>query len=244
MALFNEKCLDRFLEIHGGPVDWKTVALSLVVPQISIDQYVKCCLDNSLLLQLFVYSLQELENSSQIESKLIIGEQVASWLCSFKPENLDFGKEGKLSPLLYVFSVLLRIETDQNSVLSHSRLKSMVPNVANSLIKLSEDLISGGLWSTLGFGPKSKYFVNFRFFCRIIGVFMASRVLSAQERTKLVESVESLHSNPEYEALLLYLDPVMDDYLAANVDLSALPDLIKHETMALFGSYYVGSLEI
>lgn len=244
MALFNEKCLDRFLEIQCGPVNWNSVVQILVVPQMSIEQYVKCCLDNSLLLQLFVYSLQELDNSSLVEIKLLIGEQIASWLNSFKPENLDFGKEGKVAPLLYLFAVLLRIEMDQNSVQSHCRLQSMVPNIANSLIKLSEDRVSGGLWSTLGFGPKSKYSVNFRFFCRIIGVFMASRVLSSQERTKLVESVESLHSNPEYEELLLYLDPVMDDYLAANVDLGALPDLIKHETMALFECYFVGSLEI
>ena len=73
---------------------------------------------------------------------------------------------------------------------------------------------------------------------------MASRVLPSQERTKLVESVESLHSNPEYESLLLYLDPVMEDYLGADVDLIALPDLIKHETMALFDCYFVASFDI
>jgi hypothetical protein len=244
MSLFNEKCIDRLLEIEEGPVDWEIAAKALIVPQLSIETYVKCCLDNSLLLQLFVYSLQELKKSTASESKLLIGEQVAAWLTSFKPENLESGIEGKLAPLLYLFSYLLSVEMGENSVVSHSRLKSLVPTIANSLIKLSEDRISGGLWSTLGFGPKSKYSLNFRFFCRIIGAFMASRVLPTQEQTKLIDSVESMHSNPEYEPLLLYLDPVMDDYLLAEVDLRALPDLIRHETMALFEIYFVGSLEI
>ena len=242
MSLFNEKCIDRHLEIEKGPIDWETLASTLTVPQLSIGTYVKFCLDNAALLQLFVYSLAELKMCSTTESKLLIGEQVAAWLNSFNPENLPKDKEGKVAPLLYLFSYLLSMEMKETSLTTQSRLKSMVPSIANCLIKLSEDRVSGGLWSTLGFGPISKISLNFRFFCRIIGAFMASRVLPSQERRKLLDSVESLHSLKEYEPLLLYLDPVMDDYLLAQVDLDALPDLIRHETMALFEVYFVGEL--
>ena len=244
MSLFNEKCIDRFLQLQDGLIDWNILIDLLVVPQLSIEQYVKCCLDNGLLLQLFIYSLQELKNSTHLEGKMFIGEQVASWLIAFKPENLNYGQEGKIAPLLYIFAYLLSLEMKQKSVSNYSRLQSLVPNIANFLISLGEDRASGGLWSTLGFGPKSKYSVEFRFFCRIVGAFMASRVLTSQERNKLVESVESLYSNPDYEGLLLYLDPIMDDYLLADVNLTVLPDLIKHETMALFEGYFVGNFEI
>ena len=203
---------------------------------MDLDSFLKICIENALLLTLYTFARQQLQDSCKdYESKMKLGVQIAHWILEFKSECLEFEKEGKLSCLLYLFSECLSIEIQSNLSFSQiPKCSSFVESIAQLLLKLSQDRVTGGLWATLGFGPKSKFSLEFRFFCKGIGTFMASRCLplDSPERKEWIESVEGLHSNSEYDRLLLYLDPLMDDYLCnPTKDLSHLSSLVQEQCL-------------
>jgi hypothetical protein len=241
MAEYIEKTIERQIVVSHENA-FKSISAHLIVPEMFTERFVKACLENAYLLTLYATAFQKLQVCKSLESRILIGEQISYWISNFKVDRMETGKEGKLACLLYQFGELLSMELKNLPILNHSKLQSHVPSLANYLLKWSEDRISGGLWATLGFGPKAKSSIDFRFFARGVGTFMASRCLpiDSPERKKLIASVELLHSNSDYESLLLYLDPLMDEFLLdESKGIESLPHLIIHQTKALFPEYLV-----
>jgi hypothetical protein len=191
---------------------------SLSVPELNAETFVKHCLSHGLILTLYSYALQSLRDATSPDLKIALGEQIGQWLCRLKLDACEDQKEGKLILLLCLFSNLLSLEL---SLLTdslpdhHSRLRSLLPGIAQRLVEWGEDRSNQGLWAALGFGPKSRLSPHIRFFCRAVAAFISSRLIDIGEtnaeesRARYVASVEGMLTNREYEECWGSVDEVV-----------------------------------
>lgn len=248
MAFFMEKAIERHVSLCSGPPDWTFLSHSVIFPHMHIERLTKLSLQQSYCHVLHIYALQSLGATPNHDAELLIGEHIAGWLMGLNADGLEFEREGKVALLLAQFAHFLSLEmTHSGDLFGQSRLASLTPSLANLLLKWGEDRVSGGLWATLGFGPKSRFSLEFRFFCRGVGTYIASRCLptDSPDRTALIGSLEALHSATEYERLVLYLDPLMDEFLLDDTKtLRDLSSVIAHQCRALFPQYVDSSFEV
>ncbi|KAJ3404367.1 Ectopic P granules protein 5 [Chytridiales sp. JEL 0842] len=202
MALLVEKCMDCSWN-HFGLLDpnchWLSMIESLSIPELESELFVKHCLNHSLIMVLYTYALQKLQEcQDNYDMRVVIGEGIGIWLAGLKIDTVverdaksktstsghvratsrGRSKEAKMLLLLSLFSDLLFEELSSLPVPEHhSRLRGHLSAVADSLLKWSEDTASQGLWATLGFGPRSQLSPEFRFFCRSLGTFIVIRLM-------------------------------------------------------------------
>lgn len=189
MAFVIELCIERYLALLGRAkvsLDaWTPIVNVLATPELNEDGFIRHSLQNALVLTIYAHFLQKLsECGNRIELRIILGEQLASWIVQINIEALYPigqlpGKEKKMILLLSLFAALLAEEFGQLKLPQHhSRLRSHLPQIGESLIKWSEDRGTQGLWATIGLGPKSRLSPNFRLFCKILGSYVIIRLLS------------------------------------------------------------------
>ena len=70
-----------------------------------------------------------------------------------------------------------------------------------TLLKLGEDRESEGLFGAVGFGSRSPFAVQFRFYCRAIGTFLATVTREVPGFEKMPEALNAQLRNKEYQAV-------------------------------------------
>jgi len=223
MALIIELCLERHFSINSNTTNsWDSVVRVLASPELEEEAFVRHCLQNALIMTLYTHFLQKLYGcGGKHDLRVMMGEQLAVWISAVNVEAIypagdSPGKERKMILLLSEYARLLAEEMHQlNLPQHHSRLRSLLPKIADSLMKWSEDRGTEGLWATIGLGPKSRLSTGFRLFSKIIGSFIAIRLLSndaddigwdtmdkeTDESSKMISNIRAMISTREYEKL-------------------------------------------
>ncbi|KAJ3073389.1 hypothetical protein HDU98_001680 [Podochytrium sp. JEL0797] len=209
MANLVEKAIDR--HISNASSSFTDVIPALQVPTLDTDGFLSNCIHHGFTFTLYVYALQQL----QIPTPATIGEQIGLWLIKLNPETIHkqsspaSSRDGdKLIPLLDLYLRLLSREIDgcERSGIPkhHSKLYSMLPALAEAVLKWSEPA-NGGLWTTmLGLTPKVQFDPAFRVFCKSLSALMVMRVrfgdgsAVGEERDGFVEQVRGLRGVREY----------------------------------------------
>ncbi|KAJ3120316.1 Ectopic P granules protein 5 [Nowakowskiella sp. JEL0407] len=262
---------EDFVELDPRQELWTQAIKSIMVPELHGDEFTKFCIDNALIFTLYTHALQKMKEgddlysekytdhgvsnkSGNFELKVMIAEQIATWICGIKldvvasstsPETSDsrrgFGEE-KILLLLGLFAEILRLEMQQyEQTPLRSRLRSYLGEIANVLLKWGEDRVSQGIWSTLGFGPKSPFRPTFRFASRSIGVFIVLRLLgqtsadaeTEAERMKVIGTVEKSITAKDYEMvggdkMRQVLEVIKNLDMSGVSNLSAIVELVRH----------------
>ncbi|KAJ1533019.1 Ectopic P granules protein 5 [Nowakowskiella sp. JEL0078] len=235
-----------------------SILKALQVPELQEEEFTKFCIDNAFLFTLYAHAQQKIrqadhetfhfedEKSPQkssvgnFELRIMIAEQIATWICSVKLEaagdvvplskEISTESEAKILLLLTQFSDILRLEMlKYASTPLRSRLRTYLPNIADVLIKWGEDRATLGIWSTLGFGPKSRFSAKLRFSLRAVGVFIVVRLLDNcddGEKLRVLGTVEKCLVTKEYE--IVGEDQMRNVYdELKNVDQKFLVDLVS-----------------
>ncbi|KAJ3394088.1 hypothetical protein HDU84_000116 [Entophlyctis sp. JEL0112] len=222
MAILCEKCIERFvsLKMENEIAGWcLQVAAVLVVPELESREFIAVCLQHGLGFVLYVHGVQRVTASAassatattSAESVATIGSDVADWICRLNKNVIGESSENKLLLLVDLFAQLVERNIRTMKVPAHqSRLHSMLPNVAEALLKWCEPA-NLGLWTTLGLtAPTSKLSASFRLFSKCVATFIAMRLfeesnggpggsgLDDERKESFVAQVRSLVSQREY----------------------------------------------
>ncbi|KAI8901973.1 hypothetical protein BC833DRAFT_575226 [Globomyces pollinis-pini] len=244
MAIVCESSITRYLKLTSSTDIWGNIQEILHIPELEEATFIRHCLTHCLIYTLYVYSLQRLHSATgNSELKIMIGEQLGVWIESLKLESLKNGDDSKVVLLFLQFSDLLQFEYQSVVVERHSRLRAHLFPISDTLFKWSEakgPMLS--LWSALGFGTTSVLSKEFRFFCRTVGTFMATRLLTedqTSEHTKLIEGIEQLYLLPEYsefKPLVSRCRLILKDKSKTS---KHLKDLVNIQMAALFPNLMV-----
>jgi hypothetical protein len=221
MALLVEKCMDRsweLLYLVDPSRHWNDMISALTVPEIEAETFTRHCLNHSLISVLYTHALQKLDECrGNSDMRIVIGEGIGIWITGLKIDtiadksdavdgSIKVGAEGKAVLLLSLFADLLHEELSSLPVPEHhSRLRAHLPAIADILLKWGEDRASGGLWATLGFGPRSRLTPEFRLFARTVGTFIALRLITygskreEENKARLIGTVSSVLQNRDFE---------------------------------------------
>ncbi|KAJ3250105.1 hypothetical protein HDU77_007085 [Chytriomyces hyalinus] len=171
---------------------WEPIVAVLVLPEFGQEAFMSNCLQHAHVLTLYAVAVQSfLKSKTTNASCTPIGEQVATWISTLNMDalvssNTNKLKDEKLLFLLDIFSQLLSVADAQEhysaSVLHQkSRLYSILPNVAEHVLRFGEPS-NQGLWTTLGFGSsRSQLSAPMRVFCKGWATFVAMRLYYEQE---------------------------------------------------------------
>ncbi|KAI9209867.1 uncharacterized protein BJ171DRAFT_485419 [Polychytrium aggregatum] len=249
LSLFVESSIERHLSLYGSSHEWDTIMAALVVPEIDEDLFVRYCLSHALVLTLYAYALQKLKQcGDNIDLKIIIGEQIGNWIAAIKMEAVDDpAADGKMLLVVQLFVDILTLELSSMTVPeNHSRLRSQLVSVADVMLGWSEDRASQGLWATLGFGPKSRLSIEFRFFSKALSTFIATRLFRhddgdsvetfSEPQLRMIETFDALSKNREYERVHGWIKPTTDFLLDPQNRLGTLSAFVTRMS-GLFPSY-------
>ncbi|KAJ3043137.1 Ectopic P granules protein 5 [Rhizophlyctis rosea] len=249
MALLVEMCLERHLELTRDPQGWKYVMRHLAVPELEAETFIRHCLGHALVLTLYAHILQKLEEcEGSPDLRVMIGEQLGNWIVRTKMEAAEEGTEGKMVLLFAQFADLLATELASLPLPErHSRLRSLLPEIADVLLKWAEDRANQGLWATLGFGPRSRLSVRFRMFARAVGTFVATRLLGTgqeDQKARLIATVTALQSNSEYQRVAGHVDAIVKFLEDEGNRLGALPQLVEMLGQMLFPEFHMMGMAV
>ncbi|ORY48609.1 hypothetical protein BCR33DRAFT_40087 [Rhizoclosmatium globosum] len=223
MAILTEKAIARYI---GSSTSWTAVTAVLQVPQLDSEGFTSNCLHHGLTFTLYTIALQQLHKISsskdlqqQRSQRTTLGEQISLWILKLNHSSLPLhDPQEKLLPLLDLFAQLLSQELQSLHDLPrhHSRLYSLVPSLAEVILKWSEPA-NAGLWTSLGLTPKIQFPPAFRVFCKGYATFLAMNLTGALEndedgvqREQFLGRVSVLKTSREYEEVGGYIDVCLD----------------------------------
>ncbi|KAI9344280.1 hypothetical protein BDR26DRAFT_857531 [Obelidium mucronatum] len=217
MTILVEEAIDRHITLSN---DWQPILTSLQVPPLDIDGFISNCLHHGL-----TFNLAE---------KVIIGEQISIWILKLNKDAIPLQHEEKLLLLLDLFFQLLSVDLQELRLpRHHSRLYSMLPSLAEVILKWSEPA-NQGLWTSLGLTPKIQFSPAFRVFCkafatRIVMNFSLNAenggaVTDLEQREKFVSQVEMMGTSREYSEVVGHVDECVKVLREGSLGLVELRD--------------------
>ncbi|KAI8801743.1 hypothetical protein BJ742DRAFT_859006 [Cladochytrium replicatum] len=259
MAVMLEVCISRYFELNRDPSEWVTIINNLEVPELNAEAFIRHCLRHGLVFTLYAHAQQRLrEIGPNYDLRIMIGEQVASWIGTIIVDTIDEGDEAKLLIIMNLFSDLLSEELSSLPLLEHhSRLRSHLPSLGERFLRWGEDRSQHGLWAAIGFGPKSTLSVDFRFSARCIGTFIGTRLLdisgsgetSAEmkieantQRSRLLNTLSSLQQQREYEPLWHKMPDLVQILEDPAKPLASLSELIDTLLRVVFPDWHLHNL--
>ncbi|KAI8909017.1 hypothetical protein EDD86DRAFT_247294 [Gorgonomyces haynaldii] len=190
MAILSEMCIERFVRSHADPQCWKQAEQHLIVPELDETTFVRHCLSHCLSYTLYCQLLQKLSAAhGNQDLEIMIGEHKIIILLT----------------LLFKILVQELQSLDMND--HHSRLKAHLPPIIDTLFRWSEDPASQSIWTTLGFGARSKLSPGFKVYCRFLATFLATRILgpdATDKQQRLMDEFRGLESHADYKQIYVF----------------------------------------
>jgi len=198
MALLNEMCVRRFFDIAQLPDIWTTLVAYLRLPELDEQEYFQKCIEDNCLLTLHLISLYKLQEAGGDQDEVVsVGAEISKWIMALKIRD----PEVSLKFLLLVGTYLKIFVGECERVDMRGRLRATIVPFAKMMLKLGEDRESEGLFGAVGFGSRSPFAVQFRFYCRAIGTFLATVTREVPGFEKMPEALNAQLRNKEYQAV-------------------------------------------
>ncbi|KAI8614314.1 hypothetical protein BC830DRAFT_1128093 [Chytriomyces sp. MP71] len=234
--------LERAIDASTAHPMWESVIAALTPPELGMDLFVSNCLHHALPLTVYILALQTLlqhQARDPDRASVITGEQLSQWISKLNfSALLDMSREEKVIPLLDLFAQLLKREAETRpKIPAHqTRLHSLLPGVAESVLKWGEPA-NQGLWVTLGFGSSSgQGSAPFRVFCKGFAAFVGMRLFSEQaarrgeaeglefteKQAKFVAQVTALSQRTEFAewtTMIVEVEGILRDETIGATDL-------------------------
>ncbi|XP_059504787.1 ectopic P granules protein 5 homolog isoform X2 [Stegostoma tigrinum] len=192
MAYFKEgACLDQYF-------GWGPILVSLQVPELTAEEFLKECLDLGSYLTLYVYILQHLNMEQTLSNEMKILVLLGEWIEQVFPCNAN--DEAKLFLWWHKILQLALIQLEQNDVTALEILIRILSTLQKKQSHLAEEKFSSGLLGAIGLGRKSTLSNRFRMVARSMSAFLLVQ-LPAENRIRLKPSSELQLSPKAQQAL-------------------------------------------
>ncbi|KAI1900325.1 hypothetical protein AGOR_G00048810 [Albula goreensis] len=213
MARTTEACIQSYFT-DGGCVDqysgWGPILVSLQVPELTVDDFIRESLELGSFLTLYVYILQRLnlEQTLANEKKMLV--LLNTWINQVFPSGP--GDEAKLFLWWHKALQLVMVQVEQGEVCGLEPLVLCLLGLQTRLAQLGEERLNSGILGAIGLGRKSPLSSRFRVVSRSMSAFLLVQVpsenqLRIQPGTNLQLSVkaqqaltalEGMASNKQY----------------------------------------------
>ncbi|XP_048451094.1 ectopic P granules protein 5 homolog [Rhincodon typus] len=198
MAYFKEgACLDLYF-------GWGPILVSLQVPELTAEEFLKECLDLGSYLTLYVYILQHLNMEQTVSNEMKILVLLGEWIEQVFPCNTN--DEAKLFLWWHKILQLALIQFEQNDVTALEILIRILSTLQTKQSHLAEEKFSSGLLGAIGLGRKSPLSNRFRVVARSMSAFLVVQ-LPAENRIRLKPSSE-LQLSPKAQQALNGLESI------------------------------------
>ncbi|XP_067888811.1 ectopic P granules protein 5 homolog [Heterodontus francisci] len=192
MAYFKDgACLDQ----HFG---WGPILVSLQVPELTAEEFLKECLDLGSYLTLYVYILQRLNMEQTLSNEMKMLVLLNKWIEQVFPSNTN--DEAKLFLWWHKVLQLTLIQLDQNDVTALEFLMRILHALQMKQSHLAEEKLSSGILGAIGLGRKSPLSNRFRVVARSMSAFLLVQ-LPAENRIRLKSGTEPQLSPKAQQAL-------------------------------------------
>ncbi|XP_006835165.1 PREDICTED: ectopic P granules protein 5 homolog [Chrysochloris asiatica] len=228
MAEMTEACiLAYFTEDSLSPnLGWGPILVSLQVPELTIEEFLRECLSLGSYLTLYVYLLQCLNSEQTLRNDMKVLLILSKWLEQVYPSSVQ--EEAKLFLWWYQVLQLSLIQTAQNdSVVTESVIRILLM-LQNRQSLVAEERLNSGILGAIGLGRKSPLSNRFRVVARSMAAFLAVQV-PTDEQIRLKPGSE-IHLSLKAQQALSALEsmPLSKQYAEYRDQISQATQFVKH----------------
>ncbi|XP_059845461.1 ectopic P granules protein 5 homolog isoform X1 [Hypanus sabinus] len=187
---------------HDQYFGWGPILVSLQVPELTAEEFLKECLDLGSYLTLYVYILQHLnmEQTLSNERKMLV--LLNKWIDQVFPSNTN--DEVKLFLWWHKLLQLALIQLEQNDLTGLDFFVRILNALQVKLSQLAEERLSSGILGAIGLGRKSPLSNRFRVIARSMSAFLLVQ-LPADNCIRLKPGTE-LQLSPKAQQALSVLE--------------------------------------
>ncbi|KAJ8405585.1 hypothetical protein AAFF_G00315650 [Aldrovandia affinis] len=182
MARTTEACIQSYFT-DGGCVDqysgWGPILVSLQVPELTVEDFIRESLELGSFLTLYVYVLQRLnlEQTLANEKKTLV--MLNTWINQVFPSGpVD---EAKLFLWWHKAFKLVMVQVEQGDVCGLEPLVLSLLSLQTRLAQLGEERLNSGILGAIGLGRKSPLSSRFRVVSRSMSAFLLVQVPSENQ---------------------------------------------------------------
>ncbi|XP_078406611.1 ectopic P granules protein 5 homolog [Cetorhinus maximus] len=192
MAYFKDgACLDQYF-------GWGPILVSLQVPELTAEEFLKECLDLGSYLTLYVYILQRLNMEQTLSNEMKMLVLLNKWIEQVFPSNTN--DEAKLFLWWHKILQLTLIQLEQNDITALDFLMRILNAFQMKQCQLAEEKLSSGILGAIGLGRKSPLSNRFRVVARSMSTFLLVQ-LPAENRIRIKPGTELQLSPKAQQAL-------------------------------------------
>ncbi|XP_060677815.1 ectopic P granules protein 5 homolog [Hemiscyllium ocellatum] len=233
MAETTEGCIMAYFK-EGAHQDqyfgWGPILVSLQVPELTAEEFLKECLNLGSYLTLYVYILQRLNMEQTLSNEMKMLVLLNKWIEQVFPCNTN--DEAKLFLWWHKLLQLALIQLEQNDVTALEILIRILSTFQMKQSHLAEEKLSSGLLGAIGLGRKSPLSNRFRVVARCMSAFLLVQ-LPAENRIRLKPSSE-LQLSPKAQQALNGLDSMsLSKYADYQEEISQATLFIKNPNYCL-----------
>ncbi|KAG2466578.1 EPG5 protein, partial [Polypterus senegalus] len=229
MAHITEACIFAYFTdatCHDQYSGWGSILVSLQVPELTAEEFLKQCLTLGSYLTLYVYILQllNLEQTLTCEKRCLI--LLRTWMEEVFPSNAS--DESKLFLWWHKALELVLIQAEQPDVCGLRHLLQTLLALQTRLSLLGEERLASGILGAIGLGRKSPLSSRFRVVARSMSTFLLVQVPS-EERLRLQPGTD-LQLTPKAQQALDVLEsmPSNKQYADFQQSISHATQFIRH----------------
>lgn len=204
MAETTEACITAYFRegsLHQG-LGWGPILVSLQVPELATEDFLRECLGLGSLLTLHVYLLQRLNGEQTLRNEMRVLLLLSEWLEQVFPSSAQ--DEAKLFLWWHQALQLSLAQVEQKDAVLTGSVIRVLRLLQSRLGQLSEERLSSGLLGAIGLGRKSPLSNRFRVVARSVAAFLCVQV-PAEDQLRLKPGSE-LHLTPRAQQALSALE--------------------------------------
>uniref|UniRef100_A0A4W3HVB5 Ectopic P-granules autophagy protein 5 homolog (C. elegans) n=1 Tax=Callorhinchus milii TaxID=7868 RepID=A0A4W3HVB5_CALMI len=192
MAYFKDACHDQYF-------GWGPILVSLLVPELTAEEFLKECLDLGSYLTLYVYILQHLNMEQTLSNEMKMLVLINKWVEEVFPSD-----EAKLFLWWHKVLQLTLTQLEQSDVVVLEFLTSILNTLQMRQSLLAEERQSSGILGAIGLGKKSPFSNRFRVVARSMSAFLLVQI-PAENCVRLKPSTD-LQPSPKAQQALNILE--------------------------------------
>ncbi|XP_058533133.1 ectopic P granules protein 5 homolog isoform X1 [Ochotona princeps] len=228
MAETTEVCITAYFKegSFNQNLGWGPILVSLQVPELTIEEFLKECLALGSYLTLYVYLLQCLNSEQTLQNEMKMLLSLSKWVEQVYPSSTQ--EEAKLFLWWHQVLQLSLVQTEQNdSVLTESVIRILLMLQSRQSV-VAEERISSGILGAIGLGRKSPLSNRFRVVARGMAAFLSVQV-PTEDQIRLKPGSE-LHLTAKAQQALSALESMTlsKQYVEYQDQILQAAQFIKH----------------
>ncbi|XP_051865986.1 ectopic P granules protein 5 homolog isoform X2 [Pristis pectinata] len=217
---------------HDQYFGWGPILVSLQVPELTAEEFLKECLDLGSYLTLYVYILQHLNMEQTLSNEMKMVVLLNKWINQVFPSSTN--DEVKLFLWWHKLLQLTLIQLEQNDVTGLEFLMRILNALQVKQSHLAEERLSSGILGAIGLGRKSPLSNRFRVVARSMSAFLLVQ-LPAENCIRLKPGTE-LQLSPKAQQALNVLETMSmsKQYADYQEEFSQAKSFIKNPNYCLW----------